>query len=478
MAYSSVVKPTLNVLSPEQIEQTHKYTLEILSTVGFRVDSEQARHLFTKAEGAKVEENGRVFLNPELVEWSIQSAPSSIDIYDRLGNHAFRLGDDRTRFGVGVTNIYYQDPETDDVTQFTRQHMESSVRLAHALNNFDVVSTIGIIQDYSPDVADLFAALEMVANTTKPLVMLVSDENLFPDVLGLLTQLHDDLASRPFVIPYFNPVTPLILNEGTADKMIESIEHGLPLIFSNYSMAGMSTPITPAGTLAILNAELLAGLVLSQLVKEGAPIILGSLPIFFDMRTMLDYFDPLTFLLNLACAEIMTHYQIPHAGTSGSGVGLASDIVASGALWANQITSSIGKVGLAPFVGSSLGSKAFSPSLTVYANEVIDQSLRFSRGFSLSDETIGMNDIAQAGPGGSFVTAELTLKMVREMYYSSDIFPRISLETWQSQGNPTNDKHLQEYTRHLMNSVQAPEDHAELVAKGEIYIKKITKGLI
>ena len=64
MAYSSVVKPTLNVLSPEQIEQTHKYTLEILSTVGVRVDSEKARHLFTKAEGAKVEEIGRVFLNP------------------------------------------------------------------------------------------------------------------------------------------------------------------------------------------------------------------------------------------------------------------------------------------------------------------------------------------------------------------------------------------------------------------------------
>ncbi len=478
MAYSSVVKPTLNVLSPEQIEQTHKYSLDILSTVGFRVDSDQARHLFTKAEGAKVEENGRVFLNSELIEWSIQSAPSSIDIYDRLGNHAFRLGDDQTRFGVGVTNLYYQDPETDDVIQFTRQHMELSVRLAHALKNFDVVSTIGIIQDYSPDVADLFAALEMVANTTKPLVMLVSDENLFPDVLGLLTHLHDDLASRPFVIPYFNPITPLVLNEGTADKMIESIEHGLPLIFSNYGMAGMSTPITPAGTLATLNAELLAGLVLSQLVKEGAPIILGSLPIFFDMRTMLDYFDPLTFLLNLACAEMMTRYQIPHAGTSGSGVGLAADIVASGALWANHITSIIGKVGLVPFVGSSLGSKAFSPALTVYANEVIDQSLRFSRGFSLSDETIGMNDIAQAGPGGSFVTAELTLKMVREMYCSSDIFPRMSFEKWQERGKPTNDGYLREYTRHLLNSAQAPEDHAELVAKGEMYIKNITKRLI
>jgi len=73
-------------------------------------------------------------------------------------------------------------------------------------------------------------------------------------------------------------------------------------------MAGMSAPITPAGTMALLNAELLAGLTLSQLAREGTPIILGSLPAFFDMKEMTNFYDPHSLLLNLACAEMMAHY--------------------------------------------------------------------------------------------------------------------------------------------------------------------------
>ena len=143
--------------------------------------------------------------------------------------------------------------------------------------------------------------------------------------------------------------------------MLASIENGMPFIFSNYGMAGISTPITSAGTLTLLNAELLAGLVFSQLVKPGTPVILGSLPAFFDMKMMVDFFDPQTMLLNLACAEMMAHYKIPHAGTSGSANGWGADLISSQTLCINQLTSCLGKVGLAPFVGGSFGSKVFSP---------------------------------------------------------------------------------------------------------------------
>jgi trimethylamine--corrinoid protein Co-methyltransferase len=130
-----------------------------------------------------------------------------------------------------------------------------------------------------------------------------------------------------------------------------------------------------------LNAELLAGLVFNQLVKPGTPIILGSLPAFFDMKTMVDFFDPQTMLLNLACAEMMSYYQIPHAGTSGSANGWGPDLIASEALMMNHLTSCLGKVDLAPFVGGSLGSKVLSPAMVVYANQVIEQSRQFAEGF-------------------------------------------------------------------------------------------------
>jgi trimethylamine--corrinoid protein Co-methyltransferase len=474
MNEANIVRPQITVLSQEQIERAHEYSLRILSATGVRVDSKRARQVFAQALGAASISDDRVCIPRALVEWAIKAAPSTVDVYDRRGNLSFRLGNDRTRFGIGVTTLYYQDPMTDEVTPFARKHMEATVRLGDVLPNFDVVSTVGIVQDVSPEVADLYATLDMVANTTKPLVILVSDEDCFPAVLDLLEHLHGDLASRPFVVPYFNPVTPLIMNAGTTDKMFAAIERGLPFIYSNYSMAGMTTPITPAGTLALMNAELLAGLVLSQLVKEGTPIILGILPAFFDMKTMVNFYDPQSMVLNLAYAEMMAHYRLPHCGTSGSGIGWGPDILMAEMHWMNHLTSCIGKGGLAPFVGDMLGSKVFSPVSVVYVNEVIAQTLRFAQGFPLDDASVALDEIDQVGPGGNFLTTELTLDLFREAYYDSPIFPRLSLERWQAQDCPQAVELLRNHTRQLIDRLVAPEDHADLVAQGEAFIAEST----
>jgi trimethylamine--corrinoid protein Co-methyltransferase len=292
MDVSTHVLPSISVLSPEAILYIHACSLIILSEIGIRIDSAKAIKIFKASQGVKFIDEQRLTLQPEIVEWVIHQCPATIDIFNRKGELCFQLGIDKTRFGIGVTNLFYQDPFTDEISPFTREHMRGSVGLGNNLPSFDIISTIGIIRDVETRKADLVALLEMVANTIKPLITLVSDEKQFLPGLILLEKVVGELSAKPFVIPYFNPVTPLILNRSTADNMLTSIERGLPIIFSNYGMAGVSTPITSAGTLTLLNAELLAGLVFSQLVKPGTPIILGSLPAFFDMKTMVDFFDP------------------------------------------------------------------------------------------------------------------------------------------------------------------------------------------
>ncbi len=472
MNQPSTIRPRLSVLTAEQIEQIHEYSLWILAAVGVRVDSPRARQLLRQALGSSADDE-RVRIPREQVEWALQAAPAMVDIYDRRGELAFRLGADRTRFGIGVTSLFYQHPLTDELTPFARPHMQTCVRLGHSLPLYDVISTIGIEQDVPPTIADLTATLDMLANTTKPLVVLISDEQLYPATLDMLEHLHGDLATRPFVIPYFNPLSPLIVNEGTADKMLTTIERGLPLIYSNYGMAGMSTPITAAGTLALLNAELLAGLVLSQVAREGAPIILGSLPNFFDMKTMVSFYEPQSMLLNLACAEMMAHYGLPHCGTSGSGTGWGPDLLAAETYWMNHLTSCMGPVGLCPFIGDTLGSKAFSPVNVLYVHEVIDQALRLAQGFVLDNETIGMDEIIQAGPGGDFLMSNLTLKNYRRAYFTSDTFPRWSLEKWQAEGSPRAEALLRQRTQQLLETLTPPDDHDELLARGEAWIAQM-----
>ena len=176
------VRPKLHLLNEEQIEQAHLYTLSVLSETGVRVDSPSMLSLLEHKLGLKAD--GRMIRFPaEVVEEAIQSAPKTIDVFNRRGEQTFTLGADRLRFGVGVTALFYQEPVDDHLDLFTRKNFQDLVRLGSACTLYDVISTVGIVRDVPENLTDLYGSLEHIANTTKPLVLLVSDENKFPAVL-------------------------------------------------------------------------------------------------------------------------------------------------------------------------------------------------------------------------------------------------------------------------------------------------------
>ncbi len=470
------IQPKLSVLSEEQILKVHQDSLKVLSHTGIRVDSERARVMFSGAIGGTIHDN-LVRIPAELVQQSLQSAPSNIHMYNRDGSLAFSLGGHQqsgTIYGIGVTNSWYQNPENDSLTPITRKHIEIASSLGNTLSRFDLVSTPGVIQNDSSKVGEVLATLEMMANTTKPLCILISEPIQFDRTLDMLEHLHGNISQKPFILPYFNPVTPLVLNEDTTDKMFSTIDRGLPFIFSSYGMSGATAPISAEGTLIMLNAELLAGLVLSQLIKPGTPIILGSLPSVFDMQNMISAYTSQTMLVNLACAEMMDHYHIPHAGTSGSGTGWGPDLLASGTLWMNHLTNSMGKVGLAPFVGGNFDSQAFSPTTVVYADEIIRQVRQFAAGFVMDDHPDPLHDIESAGPGGSFLMSEATLAQYREVHEQhSQIWPGYALEKWLDEEEPKASEKLRKHTLDILENLSLPEDHDELIENGERIISRI-----
>jgi trimethylamine--corrinoid protein Co-methyltransferase len=462
------------MLNDEQKQEIHQNTMKLLATTGVRVDAPSAVEMLRKKVGDSNVDGRTVRIPAKLVEWAINVAPREIQIYDRRGNPQFKIGaeGDRTRFGIGVTALYYQEPETDTPVLFQRKHMQDMVRVGNKLPHYDMVSTIGIVRDVPDYLTDLIGSLEHFANGIKPLVLLCSDEHKFDDVLRMFETLHgNSLGEKPFIIPYFNPVSPLVMNEGTVDKMKIAIERGLPVIISNYSLSGATTPITPAGTVAVLLAELLAGLVIGQLYKEGAPMFLGMLPVYLDMKTLLNFYDPQSILVSLACAEMMAHYGIPHCGTSGSGTGWGMDLLAAETYWMNTLMFTLTKGGIAPFVGDTLGSKAISPLTFIYCHEIIDQALRFSGGFQLDDANVGLDEIHKVGPGKGYVSAPTTLKRYRNGYYVSPIFPRWSMEKWIEAGQPHVQKRLRDYSIEFLKDLPVPEDHEELISKGEAFIQ-------
>lgn len=472
----SQVKAGLNVLTQEQIQKTHEMALTILEKSGIRVDDPNARSIFKKAVGQDIKDN-KVYIPRELTQWAIKASPSKIQTHRRNNLPGFTLDsqdNSESIFGIGVTNLYYQDPLTDTVTTFTRDHMARATRLGEGLDEFDTIATPGVIQDCRSEDAELIGFLEMLANTTKPITLLISEPETFEKCLSMCDSLIGEKATQTSIIPYFNPITPLILNAETTIKMEQTVKRGIPFIFSNYGMSGATCPITPGGTLALLTAELLAGLVYGQLLKEGTPVILGSLPAAFDMKKMQSYYTPQSMLINLACGEMMTHYKVPHCGTSGGWMGRGPDLMAGSMLWQNHLTSILGSPDLVPFVGNNFDSLAFSPATVVYAAEIIRLARDFSKGFSLDPDEVGLDEIINLGPGASYLTSNLTMKKFREPLIKSDIWPFIPLEQWQEQGEPKVGKELREHTHALIKDLPAPEHHDLILESGEEYIKSIS----
>ena len=470
------IRPGLQVLSTEQMNEVHTYSISILENTGIKVESREALKIFAKSDAVIVRDE-IVYIQGELINQAIKQAPSNIRVFSKAGKTAFQLGsmqDNETHFGIGATNTFFQNIESNRVELFTRKHMQHSTKLGDLLANYDMVSTLGIPSDVAADKSDLYAALDMYANTSKPLVLLISGEKSIHTVFELLSHLHGDITEKPFCIPYVNPITPLVLNATTTDKMIASIAYNLPIMYSNYSMYGGTSPVTEGGSLALLNAELLAGLVFSQLVKEGAEIILGSLPAAFNMKSMGSTYTPTSYLLNLACAEMMAFYGLPHCGTSGSNNGRGADLLASGDLWMNHLSSCLGKVGCAPFVGGNFDSLAFSPATVVLSDQIIGEARKFAKGFRLDDESVNLQEINAVGHGGNYFMSEQTMASLDELSAMNTIWSSLSLEAWKEQNMPSAEEELIEYTRDLYARAKSgSEDNIDIIKKGEDFILNI-----
>lgn len=468
-----IAKPRIQLLTSEQIDKIHLYSIKILEKTGIKVESKTARQIFKKSKAVKIKDE-IVYIQGELINHAIKKAPSSIEIFNKNGDRAFHLGkkqEDETYFGIGVTNTYFQDIKSSQVVPFTRNHMQYSTKLGDLLNNYDMVSTIGIPSDVFAEKLDMYSVLDMYANTSKPLVLLILKDKNINNVFEMLSFLHGDISEKPFCIPYFNPITPLVLNKSISDKMISTINYNLPIMYSNYSMYGATSPATEGGSLALLNAELLAGLVFSQLIKEGSGIVLGSLPAAFNMRTMGSYYTSSSYLLNLACAEMMSYYEIPHCGTSGSSNGWGADLLASGDLWQNHLSSCIGKVGCAPFVGGNFDSMAFSPVNTVLSNHIIGEAKKFANGFSLSEKAVNTDEINQVGHAGNYLTSEDTLASLSDLKKANTIWPSLDLNSWREQGMPKADKILVDFTEDLFDKAKKLSgENIDIIKKGEDYI--------
>jgi trimethylamine--corrinoid protein Co-methyltransferase len=428
------------IFTDSALEEIHHASLEILRRTGVRVCDADALAVLRDA-GCEVSGDDLVRFPAAVIEEALQHAPSRIVLCGRDGEARVCLEGHRTYFGTGSDLPYTLDLETGERRRSRLFDVENAARLADSLPNLDFVMSMALPSDVATETSDRHSFLAMISNTSKPVVFTAWDESGLADILtmaGAVAGGADRLAANPFLLAYLEPTSPLVHSGEALRKLLLMADRGLPTVYAPGPVEGASAPVTPAGSLAMANAEVLSGIAIAQLRRPGTPVVYGSGSGPLDMRTTVaTYFSPEFMLHCRAMAELgQRYYRLPVWGFAGCSDSKLADTQAGveSALWV--LWTALSGANLVHDVGYVESGMTCSYEMIVISDETIGFVRRLLGGIELSPETLALDEIDTVGPGGDFLTGQHTQRHFRECWYPR-LFDRSSFQSWDRKGRPT-----------------------------------------
>ncbi len=312
---------SLNVLTDDELYEIHLGTLEVLKNTGVYVESEEAREIFSSAGAVINEKNKVVTFPPYLVEDAIRSAPDTFYAYGRIPESDVVLEANRitfTNFGEG---IMFVDPYTGEHRATTKKDVEMAARLIDSLENVETYERCMLSHDKHHSVQALHNAEASLTNTTKHHWLGPVDRYQCGKIIEICSAIaggREKFRERPFLTFVTCPISPLKLSTHHCEIIIEAARNDIGLNCIGMAMSGASAPIHIAGTLVLQNVEMLASLILSQLVSKGASFIYGSSTCPLDMKQgTASVGSPETGIINAAVARLARYYSLPSFAAGG-----------------------------------------------------------------------------------------------------------------------------------------------------------------
>jgi len=310
--------------------------------------------------------------------------------------------------------------------------------ISDALPNIHIVGIQAMPQDVTPRASILHGLDAVLNNTTKHIYF--SPENIDETIsmINMLKAVEEDLANCPIATCQLSPISPLVWSEGTALAVVEIAKSGIPLSVLPEPFSGVTSPITLAGTLAVNNIEILSAIVLSQIVREGAPLIYGASWTTFDMAkgTVL-IGSPESCLLGVAGAQLARYYNMPSHTTAMNTDSNLHDEQCSFEKMFNLITSLQSGINLVVNAGMFATGMTVSYEQLMADHEMATFVYRYLEGIEVNKDTIAGDIIAKVGPGKNFMMEEHTLKYLRTGEHCSyDISNRDVYDIWKKAGKP------------------------------------------
>ena len=424
----------VDVLTTEEIYEIERAALDVLERVGIEIRQSEALRLLGEA-GATIDPKKMVAkIPPHLIKEALKCVPNSFRLAGRERKNSLRVEKGSTYFATGdAKNIVGLDG-TFHVS--VMNDAQTYTKLADALDHVHFVYVIGV-EDVPSILSDRYRYYIGFTNTSKPVTAYIRSAEGARDIVKMakiITGGEEEMRKAPPFYYGYSAVSPLCWDTTQLNVFEVLVKNNIPVSVESSAMLGATGPGTLAGCLVVAHAEILAGILVNQLFKRGAPCVycLGF-ACTFDMRTCETVNgSPEVGLLAAAGAQLARHYDLPstswirtdskvHDVQAGYEKALSAMLqVASG----NNLIWGIG----------SIESNTASYTQAVIDNEIFPMALRAADGILVNDETLARGVIEKVGIKGHFLAEKHTSVNYRKENFIPTLTDRWSRARWLQNG--------------------------------------------
>ncbi|MCQ3936265.1 MAG: trimethylamine methyltransferase [Chloroflexi bacterium] len=456
------------LLTQEQVEKIHEASLEILEEVGLKVRFEPARELF-QHHGCIVE-GERVKFPRAVVEKYRKMAPSSFTFHARDPKFDKTIPQDSPVIVTASSAPDIIDPVTGQERRAESRDIAQIAHLINELPGYDIFSISTLADDAPADQFTLSRLYPSIKYCLKPIRVTTTN---MKDTLSIMKLAYlvaggeEAYKAHPFLTHHYCPVvSPLTMDHLSTENVMFFAKEGLPVYPTIVPNAGLTSPMSMAGTLAQGNAEFLSALMLMQMTREGTPTIYATLGTVADMRSGAYTSGAIECgMLHMAFAQLARFYNVPCGGYIGLTNSKLNDAQSGYETGMSGIAGLLAGMDMFNIGGLIDALKTFDFAKAVIDDEMALMMKRLKRGVSFSDDDLAVNLVKEIGPGGSFITAKHTISRMKTEAVMTKIADRDARTIWEKKGSTDIHTRAMKRVREIMAVNTAPLISAELDEK-------------
>jgi trimethylamine---corrinoid protein Co-methyltransferase len=450
-----VMRPRLEVLSPELIGRIVDEAKRVLAEVGMEIRGPEMRRRLIEA-GLPTDAAGRVLFPREVVERAIASAPGSFTLFDRDGNPHADLGDDRVHFVPGSSGLKTLDHRTGEVRLANSTDFVEYVRLADGLQHIAYLATaFSTNDDIEAQVSDAWRLYMVLTNSKKPVVSGAFTEHGVPRMVEMMQLFRADLAdliARPMSIFTITATGNFRYSEDSCQNLIDCVEAGVPVEIVPVTLMGLIAPVTTVGATIFHTVDVLAGIAMAQVIRPGTPVLFGGAPATFHMKVASSPMSAIEALqLDAAYVAVAKSLGLPCQSYMALSDGPILDAQAGAETFGSALIAALAGVNSVSGPGMLDFLLVFNLPKLVFDDEMCGQALRFVREVRVADDLPIDALIQQLMADQHLIMAEHTMAhWPTELYLPSAIVDRDNRENWlKAGGKDTYQRAVDEVERRL-----------------------------